>query len=120
MPKLKRNKQRRKKGSQAPRTKNRTKTGRFKAFCLWLVTPTFVVAFYAFAYKYATADVRVEFSRSLGSGYEFSLRNDGLFDQLIERFRVHAPTTPAGRYIVFRTTQGVFVTGENGQVVLPG
>ena len=101
MPKRKRNRQRQKKVSQPARTKDSTKGRRFKTFLIWLVsTPAFIVVVGGFVYRYVNADVQVEFSKSLGSGYEFALRNDGPSDQLIERFRVVSPNTPWGQFLV--------------------
>ena len=64
--------------------------------------------------------VHVEFSKSLESGYEFSLRNNGPSDQLIERFRVVSPTIPWWQFLLARTTKEVVATVDNGNVVLPG
>jgi hypothetical protein len=120
MPKRKRNRQRQKKVSQPTRTKDSTGWERLKGLWLWLRTPTFVVAGIALVYSYMSGGVQVEFSRSLESGYEFSIRNDGPSDQLIERFRIVSPTTPWGQFLLARTTKEVVATVDNGNVVLPG
>jgi hypothetical protein len=120
MPKRKRNRQRQKKVSQPPRTKEPSGWTRVKRFFVYLSAPAFVVASIALVYKYVNADVQVEFSKSLESGYEFVLRNDGPFDQLIERFHIVSPTTPWGQFLLMRTTKEVVATIDNGQVVLPG
>jgi tetratricopeptide (TPR) repeat protein len=120
MPKRKRNRQRQKKVSRPARTKDGTKGGRFKAFLIWLSAPAFILAVGGFVYRYVNADVQVEFSKSLESGYEFAIRNDSPSDQLIERFRVVSPTAPWGQFLLARTTKDVVATVDNGNVVLPG
>ena len=121
MPKRKRNPRQRKKVSQPTRTKENTGWERLKTFEFGFTGEPrpFYHRNRCFV-SYMSGGVQVEFSRSLESGYEFSIRNDSPSDQLIERFRVVLPTTPWEQFLLGRTTKDVVATVDNGNVVLPG
>lgn len=85
---------------------------------LWLGSAGFLAIAFGYITDYLGRDVRLEFSQSLSSGYEFVLRNDGPSDQLIQSFRMK----PLDKQkVIYTATEDVYATrNADGMVTLPG
>ncbi len=91
---------------------------RIKGLILWLGAAGFLVLLATEAYKYFEADVRLEFSKALSSGYEFILHNDSPADQVVEKFRVLLPTKEQD--MIYKITKDIHASIDKNGVEFPG
>lgn len=87
-----------------------------KKIILWGISAGFATIIISSMIDYFGREIRLEYSKSLSSGYEFVLKNDGPSDQEIQSFRMKPPNKQS---VIYETDRDILVPYKDGKVLLP-
>lgn len=87
-----------------------------KKIILWGISAGFATVIISWTIDYFGREIRLEYSKSLSSGYEFVLKNDGPSDQEVQSFRMKAPNKQS---VVYETDRDIVAPYKDGKILLP-